>query len=290
MRARASRLRTETTLALCTIVTFIFFLIGSFQVLTYLVADARLPRSTQLGLPAIELAAVETLVISLIALPLGYVFMYFFGGVVSTRAIRLYLYLFRGKSVVASKSSDLQKVASEKGIRLQLKRQLVYFAFIIAVVVSFAIYMSKHGVFPIVSPLTRTSDVITLITQDYITLTMSGSLMVPVVALALPYFGGLRLRTIDVGPFHTSLLTFVIGASGGFTLLYSILAKPVVTLLVYYLLLFMGVCWCFAVGCNLGAEPAHRQIAHDVMSTKNSSKLISSRIWLENAQGKFVEV
>lgn len=253
-------------------------------------ADARLPRNTQLGLPAIELAAVETVVISLIALPLGYVFMYFFGGVVSTRAIRLYLYLLRGKSVVASKSSDLEKVANEKGIRFELKRQLVYFAFIIAVVVSFAIYMSKHGVFPIVSPLTRTSDVITLITQDYVTLTMSGSLMVPVVALALPYFGGLRLRTIDVGPFHTSLLTFVIGASGGFTLLYSILAKPIVILLVYYLLLFMGVCWCFAVGCNLGAEPAHRQIAHDVISVKNSSKLISSKIWLENAQGKFVEV
>src|SRR6266487_5525152 len=111
--------------------------------------------------------------------------------------------------------------------------------------------MSRHSVFPIVSRLSKTSDVISLITQDYIALTMSGSLMVPVVALALPYFGGLRLRTIDVGPFQTSLLTFVVGASGGFTLLYSVLARPVVSLLIYYLLLFMGVCWSFALGCNL---------------------------------------
>ena len=157
----------------------------------------------------------------------------------------------RGKSVIASKTADIEEIAKGKGGRLTLRRQLVYFGFVLAVVVSFAIYMSRHSVFPIVSRLSKTSDVISLITQDYIALTMSGSLMVPVVALALPYFGGLRLRAIDVGPFHTSLLTFVVGASGGFTLLYSILARPVVSLLIYYLLLFMGVWWSF----DLGLQP-----------------------------------
>ena len=114
--------------------------------------------------------------------------------------------------------------------------------------------------------------------------------MVPVVALALPYFGGLRLRTIDVGPFHTSLLTFVVSASGGFTLLYSVLTRLVISLLIYYSLLFLGVCWCFALGCNLAADSANRQIAHDVLSTGIGSKLVSSRIWLENPPGKLVEI
>ena len=216
--------------------------------------------------------------------------MFFFGGVVSTRAIKLYLFILRGKSVVSSKSEDLHQVEKGKGHKLSLRRQAVYFLFILTVVESFAFYLSRHGVFPVVSPLSRTSDVIALITQDYITLTMSGSLMVPVVALALPYFGGLRLRTIDVGPFHTSLLTFVVGASGGFTLLYSVLTRLVVSLLIYYLLLFLGVCWCFALGCNLAADAANRQIARDLLSGRNSSKLLTSKIWLENPPGRFVEI
>jgi len=98
------------------------------------------------------------------------------------------------------------------------------------------------------------------------------------------------LRTIDVGPFHTSLLMFIMGASGGFTLLYSILTRPLVSLLICYLLLFMGVCWSFALGCNLVADAANGRIVRDVLSRKNTSKLVSSKIYLENPQGEFVEV
>lgn len=290
MQKKLSRSHSGRNFILCSVTSFLLFLIGSFQVLNFLLADKYIPKTTQLTPLSFELALVATIAISLIAIPLGYAFMFFFGGVVSTRAIRLYLYFMRGKSVIASKTSDLEDVAHGRGNQLTLTRQFVYFGFILAVVVSFAFYLSRHGVFPIVSPLTRTSDVISLITQDYITLTMSGSLMVPIVALALPYFGGLRLRTIDAGPFHTSLLTFVVGASGGFTLLYSMLARPVFSLLVYYLLLFMGVCWCFALGCNLAADPANRQIVRDVLSERNASKLVTSKIWLENPPGKFVEI
>jgi hypothetical protein len=114
--------------------------------------------------------------------------------------------------------------------------------------------------------------------------------MVPVVALALPYLGGLKLRTIDVGPFHTTLLSLVVGISGGFTLLYSVLTQPVISLLLHYVLLFMGVCWCFAIGSNLAADPANRRIVRSVLSEKISSKLISSKIWLQNSQGELREV
>jgi hypothetical protein len=226
---------------------------------------------------------------SLIAIPIGYGLMLFIGGMVSTRTIKLYLYIMHGKTVIASKETELEDIARGKGHRLSLRRQTVYFAFILAVVVSFAIYLSRHSVFPSVSPVSKTPDLIWTITADYIVRAISGSIMLAVVALALPYFGGLRLRTIDAGPFHTSLLTFVVGASGGFTLLYSLLAHPVLSLLIYYLLLFMGVCWCFALGCNLAADPANRQIVRDVLSAKNTSKLVSSKIWLENPPGKFVE-
>src|SRR6059058_1052967 len=227
---------------------------------------------------------VNAIVISLLSIPLGYAYMYFFGGFVSTRAIKLYLLITRGTHIVTAKVSELESIRSGKGIRLTLRRQLTYFPFILAVIVSFAIYLSKHHLVPVVSPLAKTSDVLSLITEDQITLTMLGSLMVPVVALTLPYLGGLRLRTIDVGPFHTTLLSLVVGASGSFTLLYSILTQPVISLLIHCLLLFMGVCWCFAIGCNLAAEPANRQIVRSVLSEKISSNLISSRIWLQTPQ------
>lgn len=247
------------------------------------------PTGTQLGLTALELGLASTIVISIVAIPLGYVYMFFFGGFVSTKAIKLYLFITRGKHIVTSKVSELEAIKAGKGVKLNLRRQLTYFPIILAVVISFAIYLSKHRL-PIVSSLAKTSDVLSLITGDYITLTAIGSLMVPVIALALPYLGGLRLRTIDAGPFHTTVLTLVIGASGGFTLLYSIETQPTISLLIHWSLLFLGVCWCFAIGCSLAADPANRQIVNSVMSEKASSKLISSKIWLQNSQGQFREV
>jgi hypothetical protein len=238
----------------------------------------------------LELGLINTIAISLLAIPLGFAYMYFFGGFVSTRAIKLYLLITRGTHIVTAKVSELESIRAEKGVKLNLRRQLTYFPLILAVIVSFVTYLSKHHLVPVVSPLAKTSDVIVLVTGDYVTLTMLGSLMVPVVALALPYLGGLRLRTIDVGPFHTTLLSLIVGVSGGFSLLYSVLAQPLVSPLIHYLLLFMGVCWCFAMGCNLAADPANRQIVNSVLSEKISSKLVSSRIWLQTPQGQFREV
>jgi len=227
-------------------------------------------------------------VISLVAIPLGYAYMYFFGGFVSTRAIKFYLLITRGTHIVTSNVSELEAIKAGKGVKLTLHRQLTYFPIILSVIISFVIYLSRHHL-PVVSSLTKTSDVISL-TGDNITLTIIGSLMVPVVALALPYLGGLRLRTIDVGPFHTTILSLVVGISGGFSLLYSIETRPTIILVTSWVLLFMGVCWCFALGCSLAADPANRQIVRRVLAEKTSSKLISSKIWLQSAQGQFREV
>ena len=290
MGSQPSDSHSPRNFVICSIASFLLFLIGSVQVLSYFVADRFVSGNGQLGTLSLELALTNTIVISLLAIPLGYAYMYFFGGFVSTRAIKLYLLIGRGTHIVTTKISELESIRAGKGIRLTLRRQLTYFPFILAVVVSFGIYLSKHHLVPVVSPFARTSDVISLITEDYVTLTMSGSLMVPIVALALPYLGGLRLRTIDVGPFHTTILSLVVGVSGGFSLLYSILTQPTISLLVHYLLLFMGVCWCFSIGCNLAADPANRQIVSNVLSEKTSSKLVSSKIWLETPQGQFREV
>lgn len=194
--------------------------------------------------------------------------MLFFGGFVSTKAIKLYLLITRGTHIVTSKASELEAMRAGSGVKLTFRRQLTYFPIILAVVISFAIYLSKHRL-PIVWSLTKPSDLLSLITGDYITLTMVGSLMVPIVALALPFLGGLRLRTIDVGPFHTTILSLVVGVSGGFTILYSIETQPTISLLIHYLLLFMGVCWCFAIGCSLGADPANRQIVRNVCQRRS---------------------
>lgn len=249
-----------------------------------------MPRGTPLGSFTLELSATLTLVISLIGIPIGFTYMYFFGGVISTKAIKLYLYITKGTHVIGSKTSELSIVQASRGLKLKLRRQIMFFGFIVAVVVPFATYESNHKDIPFFSPLARTTDLVSLITQDFVTLTMTASLMLPLVALALPYFGGLRLRSIDVGPFHTTVLTTVVGASGGFSLLYTALTRPIFSILAYIFILLIGVCWCFALGCNLAAEPADRHIARVVLAEKVSSRVVSSKIWLENPPGKFREV
>ena len=249
-----------------------------------------LPRNITIGLVTLALGGALTGVISLIAIPIGFIYMYFFGGVISTKAIKFYLFVTKGTHVIGSKSSDLSKVESSKGVKLKLRRQFMYFGFILAVVIPFATYEANHKDVPLISPLARTTDIVTLITQDFVTLTMTASLMIPIVALALPYFGGLRLRSIDVGPFHTTVLSMVIGASGGFSLLYTALTRPIFSVLAYLFFLLVGVCWCFAIGCNLAADPADRHIAHMVLAERAGSRVVSSRIWLENPPGKFREI
>ena len=61
------------------------------QVLSYFVADRFISGNTQLGILSLELGLTNAIVISLLAIPLGYAYMYFFGGFMSTRAIKLYL-------------------------------------------------------------------------------------------------------------------------------------------------------------------------------------------------------
>ena len=253
-------------------------------------ASGVLPRNTQVGLLTLALSATLSIVISLVGIPIGFTYMYFFGGVVSTKAIKLYLFITKGTHVIESETSELSALQASRGLKLRLRRQIMYFVFILAVVVPFASYEAKHKDIPFFSPLARTTDIVSLITQDFVTLTMTASLMLPLVALALPYLGGLRLRSIDVGPFHTTVLSMVIGASGGFSLLYTALTRPVLSVLAYVFLLLIGVCWCFAIGCNLGADPANRHIAHIVLAEKVSSRVVSSKIWLENPPGKFREV
>jgi hypothetical protein len=278
-------------LVICSVGTFALFFIGSSTVLLLLGSTIRaLPRSTSVGLLTISLSATLSVVISLIGIPIGFTYMYFFGGFVSTKAIKLYLFITRGTHVIGSKTSELSAVQASRGLQLRLRRQIMYFGFILAVVVPFATYEAKHKDIPFFSPLARTTDIVSLITQDFVTLTMTASLMLPLVALTLPYFGGLRLRSIDVGPFHTTVLSTVVGASGGFALLYTALTQPILSVLAYIFFLLIGVCWCFALGCNLAADPADRHIARIVLAEKVSSRVVSSKIWLENPPGKFREV
>ncbi len=265
-------------------------LVGSMAILVYVVPVLPTPflRGLNKGVLAIELSTVLTFIISGIAIPLGFAFMYFFGGAVSTKAIKLYLYVTRGKHIVLPKNAESSGEKPERTY-VGLERQLIFFGFIFAVVVSFASYLANHRE-PLVAPIGGTKDIGTLLVGDFITLTMSASLIVPLVALALPYFGGLRLRSIDVGPFHTTVLSTIIGASGGFTLLYTVLTRPILEYVLFYASLLLGICWAFAIGCNLASEPAKRLIVDEVYSARPSSRLLSSRIWLENPPGKLVEV
>src|SRR5690242_4438861 len=129
MDSKPSSSHNVRNLSLCCFVSFLMFLIGSIQVLGFLISDNRLPRNAQLGTLSVELALAATLVISLIAIPLGYGYMFFFGGVLSTKAIKLYLFLTRGKTVITSKTADLEAIRAGKGWNLGLKRQLTYFGF-----------------------------------------------------------------------------------------------------------------------------------------------------------------
>ena len=72
--------------------------------------------------------------------------------------------------------------------------------------------------------------------------------------------------------------------------MYTALTRPTFTVLAYVFFLLVGVCWCFATGCNLAADPSDRHIAHLVLGEKVGSRVVSSRIWLENPPGKFREI
>src|SRR2546425_5425594 len=277
-------------LVICLATTYILFLVGSSAVLVYVLPllPGRFVHIADRGLFVIELGGVLTVLVSLIAIPLGFAYMYFFGGVVSPWAMRLYLYLTRGKHIVlpGNSADPKEKVPVAE---LKLRRQVLYFLFLLAVAVSFAFYLAKQRE-PLVAPIGQASDAASLLTGDFVTLTMWASLMVATVSLALPYFGGLRLRSIDAGPFHTTILTSLIGFAGGISLVYAVLTRPGLENIVFYTSLFLGVCWSFATGCNLGAEPANRVIIREVFSAKPNSRLLSSKIWLENPPGKLVEI
>ena len=278
-------------MALCLLVTYGLFFGGSSSVLAVLpttLPSDFLSTGLERGSLILVLSALLTAVISAIAVPLGYGFMYIFGGIISTRAVRLYLFVTKGKHIVVPKSKSPGPNNEAEKTRIELKRQLVYWLFILSVVVSFVTYLAKRRI-PIATPTNRASDVSGLITKDFVYLTLLGSLIIPVIALCLPYFSGLRLRSIDVGPFHKTVLTTTIGVSGGFSILYSILTRPEIRYFAFYVFLFMGVCWCFALGCNLAADPARERISRQVLTGKLDSRLLSSKIWLENPPGRLVE-
>ena len=144
MESRSSDSHNRRNFLVCSIASFLLFLIGSVQLLSYRILS-------------LELGIINAIVISLLAIPLGYAYMHFFGGFVSTRAIKLYLFITRGTHIVTAKVSELESIRSGQGARLTLRRQLTYFPFIQAVIVSFAIYLSKHHLVPVVSPLAKTS-------------------------------------------------------------------------------------------------------------------------------------
>ncbi len=175
---------------LCLVGTYLLLLIGSMAILTYVVPVLPTPFLSNLnrGLLAIELSTILTFIISAIAIPLGFAFMYFFGGAVSTKAIKLYLCITKGKHIVLPKNQNMVDSESSRTY-VKLGRQLTFFGFIFAVVVSFASYLANHRE-PLVVPIGGTRDIATLLVGDFVTLTMSASLIIPVVTLALPYFGG----------------------------------------------------------------------------------------------------
>ncbi|TMI33196.1 hypothetical protein E6H29_01060 [Candidatus Bathyarchaeota archaeon] len=90
---------------------------------------------------------------------------------------------------------------------------------------SFAFYLAKKRE-PLITPFGQASDAAAPLTRDFVTLTMWASLTVAIVSLALPYFGGLRLRSIDAGPFHTTILTSLAEFAGGISLVYALLTRP----------------------------------------------------------------
>ncbi|OLD05468.1 hypothetical protein E6H29_02225 [Candidatus Bathyarchaeota archaeon] len=291
MTAPALHLHNKRNLLFCIGGMWLLFSIGAGTVLSIapknFLSEAvpRLPLSLELGVGLM-------LFVGPLAVLIGFIYMYIFGGFLSTRAMKLYLFIMRGRHVVTPRKSEYADLSVKKGLHLKLRRQFVYFFFILCVVVSFATYLAKRRALPLVATYTRTTDIASTISQDFVTLTMSASLMLPVLTLALPYFGGLRVRSIDTGKFHTTLIEGVVSASGGFSLLYTLLERPAFYTWEFYVLILMGVCWCFALGCNLAAEPANRKIERIIlgMNPKPGSRLVSSRIMLEDFAGHLIEV
>jgi len=142
-----------------------------------------------------------------------YRYMLFFGGVISTRVIKLYLWLMHGKTVIASKASDLEVLARAREQRPLLRRQMGL------------LRVHPHGCRIVCDLPVETKSLPHSLSalQDVRHHVSDQS------GLGRPHYGwvahvtgcgtctsllwGLRLRTIDVGLLHTAILTSLVGAS-----------------------------------------------------------------------------
>ena len=103
-RVPVLHLHNKRNLLFCIIGMWFLFSIGAGTVLSIaprnFVSDAipRLPLSLELGVGLL-------LFVGPLAVLVGFIYMYIFGGVISTRAMRLYLFILRGRHVVTPRKS-----------------------------------------------------------------------------------------------------------------------------------------------------------------------------------------
>src|SRR5207245_3035324 len=86
-----------------------------------------LPLSLELGMGLM-------LFVAPLAVLVGFMYMYFFGGILSTRAMKLYLFVMRGRHVVTLRKSEYADLSARQGLYLELRLDLVYFFFLLCVV------------------------------------------------------------------------------------------------------------------------------------------------------------
>src|SRR5215831_1991220 len=147
------RLHNRRNLFICLLGTWALFSVGSATGLSVASRDYVSPNVGLVPL-SLELSLELTIFVAPLAVLVAFAYTYFFGGMLSTKAMRLYLFIMRGRHVVTPSKSEYADLSVKSGLHLKMRRQFIYFFCILCVVVSYATYLAKRRTLPLVSTAT----------------------------------------------------------------------------------------------------------------------------------------
>jgi len=257
------------------------------------VSTFSIPQLTHVGLDEFAIAGL-TFVAGLFAIALGYESIVLFGGICSLSFVGFVARVTKSRQLIESrekKSPQLRKILIEKSHLLYLPALL----FFTSIGIGWDIYTSlpprtkgsaglarsvAYSLNFFATPQRANAVLFSLrLTPALILITVISG-VVP--SIALPYFRRFRVTGINAGPFHSSLLTTVVGAVVGVSIVLSFLgifykilwAGGAPTSYHYALIVLVGLSLHYAAGTYIGRDKAESIVLRKLVDGEYDRKRI----------------
>lgn len=215
---------------------------------------------------------------------IGYESMIVFGGSLSLGAAESMSRLTGSRQVLESRREDSvgpwQSLA--RGAYLAYVPLLV---FTVTTAISWDVFTADYSQSSLVSHLLGPIDIFSrpLGTNPIIyslhvlpVLMLFGFLAGIVPSIALPYFSRFKVTGVNAGPFHSTLLLYLVGFVAGISVIFTLLGFFYKVLVLgklpgyyhYLIILEVGLAICYGIGSYLGLGPAETRIAEKLASKK----------------------